>query len=165
MPPDTFGPVFDPERDLRPGREIAAPLERVWRCLTEARHLAQWWVPAPVRLAEMILEPQPGGRFSSVLTLDDGSEVPMAMMILDARDHVLRFTDLMTAGFRPVAEPFLGFLGELRLTATLHRHRPPWPQRDGPAPCRPRLCRGLGRGGRSTRGLCHPFSSVLGRLT
>ncbi len=97
-------------------RRFQAPLALVWRCLTEGAHLARWWVPAPVSIDAMVLEPAPGGRFGYTMVMEDGARVGMEMMILSAADHALVFTDLMTAGFRPVAAPFLGSVGELALS-------------------------------------------------
>lgn len=112
-------------RDLVVERVIAAPLAKVWLCLTEAAHLARWWVPEPVVIEDMVLETAPGGRFSYRMVMEDGARVDMEMMILAAAGDRLVFTDLMTAGFRPVAAPFFGFVGELALSAvaggTLYR--------------------------------------------
>ncbi|MCW1920159.1 SRPBCC domain-containing protein [Rhodobacter sp. KR11] len=104
-------------RELVVERVFDAPLDVVWRCLTEAQHLARWWVPAPVRIEAMVIEARPGGRFGYVMVMEDGAQVPMEMMILQAADHRLLFTDLMTAGFQPVEAPFFGFVGELAVTA------------------------------------------------
>lgn len=54
---------MEPSRDLVIERLIAAPLAVVWRCLSRAEHLARWWVPEPLSIADMELVPRPGGRF------------------------------------------------------------------------------------------------------
>ncbi|NBZ89863.1 SRPBCC domain-containing protein [Stagnihabitans tardus] len=112
-------------RDLSVERRIAAPRDLVWRCLTEGQHLARWWVPAPVTVEDMVLEPQPGGRFGYVMILEDGARFALDMMICEARGHRLIFTDLMSGGFQPMAAPMFGFVGELALTevegGTLYR--------------------------------------------
>ena len=112
-------------RDLVVERVFDAEPARVWRAMTEAAHLARWWVPAPLQIRDMVIEPCPGGRFGYVMEMEEGGPIPMEMMILEARDHVLSFTDLMTAGFQPVEAPFMGFVGELALQAveggTLYR--------------------------------------------
>lgn len=111
--------MVDPERDLRVERVIAAPVSLVWRCLSDAELLRRWWVPKPVVVADMVIEPQPGGRFYTDMILPDGAEYPVEMMILRADPGArLVFTDLMTAGFRPVAEPMFGFAAEITLEAT-----------------------------------------------
>lgn len=107
---------LDPDRDLRIERRIAAPPAIVWRCLTEADRLRQWWVPHPVEVADMVIEPQPGGRFFTHMRLPGGGEHRVDMMILLAKpQHRLIFTDLMTAGFVPVAEPMFGFAADIEL--------------------------------------------------
>jgi uncharacterized protein YndB with AHSA1/START domain len=107
---------MDPAHDLQIERLIAAPLATVWRCLSQPGHLARWWVPGPVRIEAMALEAKPGGRFAYEMVMPDGARVPMAMMILAAEpQRRLVFTDLMTEGFRPVAQPFFGFAAELAL--------------------------------------------------
>lgn len=112
-------------RDLSVERVIAAPLPLVWRCLTDAGHLARWWVPAPVQVVDLVLETEPGGRFSYGMILEDGSRFGLDMAILRADGHRLVFTDLMSGGFQPVAAPIFGFVGELALTevegGTLYR--------------------------------------------
>lgn len=106
-----------PSHDLQIERRISAPLPLVWRCLSEPRHLARWWVPDPVRIEEMTLTPAPGGCFAYDMVMPDGDRVAMAMMILAAEENRrLVFTDMMTEGFRPVAQPFFGFAAELTLS-------------------------------------------------
>ncbi len=109
-------PDFDPARDLRVERLIRAPMALVWRCIVEAELMKRWWVPAPVVISDMVIEPVPGGRFFTRMVMPDGVQVGMEMMILRAdMGQKLVFTDLMTAGFRPVAEPMFGFVGILAL--------------------------------------------------
>lgn len=117
---------MEPTRDLGIERLIAAPLAVVWRCLSQAQHLARWWVPEPLSIAEMDLDPRPGGRFGYVMVMPGDVRERMEMMILAAeQDRRLVFTDMMTAGFVPVAQPFMGFAAELTLTpapgGTLYR--------------------------------------------
>lgn len=111
-------PALDPARDLRVERLIPAPAATLWRCLTEADRLRRWWVPSPVEITDLVIEPQPGGRFFTHMRLPDGGEHRVEMMILHAEpQHRLRFTDLMTAGFVPVAQPMFGFAAEIALIA------------------------------------------------
>lgn len=108
---------LDPERDLRVERLIKAPPAVVWRCLAEAQVLRRWWVPTPVQVADLVIETTPGGRFFTHMILPDGAEHRVEMMILRADvGQRLIFTDLMTAGFRPVAAPMFGFAAEITLT-------------------------------------------------
>lgn len=101
---------------LQVTRLIPAPAPTVWRCLTEAERLRQWWVPVPVEVADMVIEPRPGGRFYTLMRLPDGAEHPVEMMFLLAEaPRRLFFTDLMTQGFVPVARPMFGFAAEIAL--------------------------------------------------
>ncbi|WP_227982681.1 metalloregulator ArsR/SmtB family transcription factor [Nocardia spumae] len=43
-------------------RTLAAAPEVVWRHWVDPDLLAAWWVPAPLRITECVLEPRPGGR-------------------------------------------------------------------------------------------------------
>lgn len=107
---------LDLERDMRIERLIKAPVALVWRCLVQAELLRRWWVPAPVTVADMVIEAVPGGRFFTHMILPDGAQHRVEMMILQAEPgRRLVFTDLMTAGFRPVAEPMFGFAAEITL--------------------------------------------------
>ncbi len=107
---------LNPARDLQVVRLIPAPAAILWRCLTEADRLRRWWVPSPVEVADMVIEPQPGGRFFTHMRLPDGGEHRVEIMILLAEpQRRLIFTDLMTAGFRPVAQPMFGFAAEIAL--------------------------------------------------
>jgi uncharacterized protein YndB with AHSA1/START domain len=107
---------FDPSRDLRVERLIRAPVALVWRCIVEADLLKRWWVPAPVVITDLVLDPVPGGRFFTNMLMPDGVQHGMDMAILQADAGRLVFTDMMSAGFRPVAEPMFGFVGILALT-------------------------------------------------
>ncbi|MBL4928628.1 SRPBCC domain-containing protein [Tabrizicola sp. KVB23] len=109
---------MDPDRDLQVTRLMPAPVATLWRCLTTAEHLRRWWVPAPVQVADLIIEPHPGGRFFTHMILPDGGEHRVDMVILLAEaERRLVFTDLMTMGFVPVVQPLFGFVGELALIA------------------------------------------------
>lgn len=108
-------PGFDPARDLRVERLVRAPMALVWRCLIDAEVLKRWWVPAPVVITDLVLDPVPGGRFYTNMVMPDGVRHGMDMVILQADAGRLVFTDMMTAGFRPVAEPMFGFVGILAL--------------------------------------------------
>ncbi|WP_328994162.1 metalloregulator ArsR/SmtB family transcription factor [Kribbella sp. NBC_01245] len=49
-------------RSFRFQRSLTADAELVWRHLTEADLLAQWWSPDDLRVSELVFEPRPGGR-------------------------------------------------------------------------------------------------------
>ncbi|WBQ02561.1 metalloregulator ArsR/SmtB family transcription factor [Kribbella sp. CA-293567] len=43
-------------------RSLSGSPELVWRHLTEAELLGQWWTPADLRVSELLFEAEPGGR-------------------------------------------------------------------------------------------------------
>jgi uncharacterized protein YndB with AHSA1/START domain/DNA-binding transcriptional ArsR family regulator len=49
-------------RSFRFARSLPAAPDLVWRYLTEAALLAQWWTPEGLRVAELVFEARPGGR-------------------------------------------------------------------------------------------------------
>ncbi|WP_069885054.1 metalloregulator ArsR/SmtB family transcription factor [Streptomyces luteocolor] len=71
---DRYGQSLDAERLAARGpgwadgraftfvRSLAARPESVWRHLTDASLLAQWWTPDDLRVSELVFEAHPGGR-------------------------------------------------------------------------------------------------------
>jgi uncharacterized protein YndB with AHSA1/START domain len=49
-------------RSFRFERSLPAGPELVWRYLTEAALLAQWWTPDDLRVSALVFEARPGGR-------------------------------------------------------------------------------------------------------
>jgi uncharacterized protein YndB with AHSA1/START domain/DNA-binding transcriptional ArsR family regulator len=49
-------------RSFRFERSLPADPDLVWRYLTEAALLAQWWTPDDLRVSELVFEARPGGR-------------------------------------------------------------------------------------------------------
>ena len=99
--------------DLVLTRVLKAPRRSVWRCWTEAEHLAPWFMPKPHRVSDIVMDPRAGGRFFSVMHVDgnafpnDGSYLEVVPM------ERLVFTDLLLADWKPVATPGLGFTAVL----------------------------------------------------
>ncbi|SIO05713.1 SRPBCC family protein [Vannielia litorea] len=121
-----------PDLDLQLSRQIKASPATVWTCLTTPELLCQWFVPAPWRCAEAVIEPQPGGRFYSLFKGPDGEEMPNEGAILLAEpEQRLVFTDFFRAGFVPNETPFM--LADITLAprdgsthyTALVRHRTP----------------------------------------
>ena len=99
----------DPDRDLVLTRTIRASRDIVWRAMTEPELFAQWWIPAPTacRVAEMVVAP--GGALRTEMSDDGGPFVPhLDACYLDVVPcQRLVFTNALTKGFRPAAEPFI----------------------------------------------------------
>ena len=100
---------FDPARDLSLTRIIRAPRTTVWRAFADPRRLEQWWVPAPARCRGGAVALVPGGGLVTEISEDGGAFVPHMDVCILAADEAERivFTDTLTAGFRPSAQPFM----------------------------------------------------------
>lgn len=56
-------------------RTLAAPRELVFRCWTQAEHLAHWWGPKGLQLSVLKLELRPGGTFHYAMRAPGGFEM------------------------------------------------------------------------------------------
>lgn len=101
--------AFDPETDLELTRVIAARPDTVWRCLTEAALLEQWFCPRPWQAHDVVIEPRPGGRMSTPMRGPEGEEIEGAdgCVLLAEPGQLLVFTDAMGPGFRPLPSGFM----------------------------------------------------------
>lgn len=101
--------AFDPKTDLEISRVIAARPDIVWRCLTEAALLEDWFCPKPWQAHDVVIEARPGGRMSAPMRGPDGEEVnEVAGCILIAEPgRMLAFTDVMGPGFHPRGDGFM----------------------------------------------------------
>ena len=114
-------------------RVLKAPRAAIYACWTTPEHMAQWFMPKPHFIDNITIDLRPGGQFDSTMHVD-GHAIASKGCVLDAiKDTRFAFTDLMTAGFQPVATPGLGFTATIDLTdhdgGTLYhvtaRHRTP----------------------------------------
>lgn len=55
-------------------RRIKAPPAKVWAAITQADQMMQWWSPDAGPTLSVVADVRPGGRFSVVFRLLDGSE-------------------------------------------------------------------------------------------
>jgi len=103
---------WDAARDLVVTRDIAAPVEVMWRCWTEADLLKRWYCPRPWQVTEADLDPRPGGRSNMVMQGPDGTRIDLRGSYLEVVPYRrLVFTDAYTEGFRPVPDSFMtGFV-------------------------------------------------------
>lgn len=53
------------ETELTISRYIDAAPATVWKAWSEAEHLAQWWIPAPIECQVVKLDLRPGGGFET----------------------------------------------------------------------------------------------------
>lgn len=100
--------------DLVIEREVAAPLELVWRCWTEAKHLAKWWAPSPLTTDVHTLDVWAGGAFSTTMRGSEGEVYSGTGVFLEVvpRKRIV-FTDTLMPGWRPAASPFFTAIIEM----------------------------------------------------
>ena len=123
-------------RELSVERHIAAPVEEVWRTMTE--RLADWFCPRPWRAEARDIEWRSGGRSLIVMHGPDGEEVPNEGVILDyVPNRRFVFTDAFKADWQPSGPSMVGLFevapdaGGTRFTArarhwtdeAMERHR------------------------------------------
>lgn len=102
--------------DLILTRHLDAAPARVWAALTTPDLLKRWFVPAPWMLADAVIEAQPGGRFYTLMRGPAGEEVVgEGCVLLAAAPHRLIWTDALSTGWRPNAQPFV--TADMRLEA------------------------------------------------
>lgn len=101
--------AFNPETDLEITRVIAARPETVWRCLTEAALLEDWFCPKPWQAHDVVIEARPGGRMWTPMRGPDGDEINEVdgCVLIAEPGRVLAFTDSMGPGFHPRASGFM----------------------------------------------------------
>ena len=97
-------------------RVLKAPRAAIYACWTTPEHMAQWFMPKPHFIDNIAIDLRPGGQFDSTMHVD-GHAIASKGCVLDAiKDTRFAFTDLMTAGFQPVADPGLGFTATIDLS-------------------------------------------------
>ncbi len=101
--------TFNPDLDLKISRIIRAPRRLVWNAWTDKASLEKWWVPHPGQCRVDRMELHPGGAFETRYSEDGkefGQHVSGCFLAVDHEERLI-FTDALTAGFRPSAQPFL----------------------------------------------------------
>jgi|APFre7841882724_1041349.scaffolds.fasta_scaffold02006_5 uncharacterized protein YndB with AHSA1/START domain/uncharacterized glyoxalase superfamily protein PhnB len=96
-------------------RTLAAPRAAVWRCWTEPDLLKQWFCPKPWTVPEADFELRAGGRMNTVMAGPNGERIENKGIWLEVDPpRRLVFTDALTEGFAPAAEPFMTGVVELQ---------------------------------------------------
>ncbi len=102
-------PPFDPKLDLLIERVIKAPRTAVWHAWTDPASFAQWWIPAPALCRVAAMELVPGGAMITEISengSDFGPHLSACYLAIEP-EHRLVFTNALTRGWRPAAEPFI----------------------------------------------------------
>lgn len=94
--------------ELTISRLIKAPPAKVWKAWSEPKHLAQWWIPAPLECQVIKLDLQPGGGFETRMREGKGEFQPhVEACFLDiVPERRLVFTTTLGEGWKPI-EPWL----------------------------------------------------------
>lgn len=116
--------IIDPALDLVIDREIAVPVDLVWKAWTTPKHLMEWFVPKPWSIAAVELDVRPGGVFSTTMRSPEGKEFPNVGCYLEViPNERLVFTDTLLPGYRPAPNPFFTAVLELSPTGAGTRYR------------------------------------------
>lgn len=120
LPPAQVGtveirPLFPlPERAeeqgpaLRIERLLPVTVESVFRCWTEPELLVKWFTPAPWKTVDCVLDPRPGGEFTTVMQGPEGPPMRNTGVYLEVvKNRALRFTDAFKPGWIPAGKPFM----------------------------------------------------------
>lgn len=102
-------PELNPELDLTLSRLIKAPRAAVWHAWTDPESFAQWWIPRPALCRVAAMDLRPGGALTTLMS-ENGAEFGPhldACYLAVEPDHRLVFTNALTGGWRPAADPFI----------------------------------------------------------
>jgi uncharacterized protein YndB with AHSA1/START domain len=105
--------TLNPKLDLTLTRIIKAPLAAVWDAWADPAKFAQWWLPAPMLCKVVAMDLTAGGAFETLMA-DPGAEwVPhqSACFLAVEPQRRIAFTNTLTGGWRPAADPFLHITG------------------------------------------------------
>ncbi len=111
-----------PLDELHVERELDAPRDLVFRCMTEPAHLARFWGPrgTSTPLESITLDPRPGGVFETVMVDDrDGARYP-TRAIFDTVDEPETLAWTETHSGMQVTIRFVA-LGERRTRVHIHQ--------------------------------------------
>ncbi len=98
---------FNDALDLVLERIVPVSRDLVWKAWTEPKHVKEWFVPAPWIITECEIDLRPGGMFRTVMQSPEGEAFDnMGCYLEIVEKEKLVFTDALTPGFRPSANPF-----------------------------------------------------------
>jgi uncharacterized protein YndB with AHSA1/START domain len=98
----------NPELDLVLTREVRFAPEALWRAWTDPDRMKVWFCPKPWYVSDVEIDLRPGGRFNTVMNGPDGERFENKGCFTEVETHrKLAFTDAMTEGWRPAAQPFM----------------------------------------------------------
>ena len=100
---------LNPKLDLVIERFMRASPETVWRAWTTPALLEKWWVPHPSLCRVLELNVSAGGAFRTEFSESGDDFAPHldACFLLAEPGRRLVFTNALTGGFRPAAQPLM----------------------------------------------------------
>lgn len=99
----------NPELDLAISRIIKAPRTAVWGAWSDPARFAKWWVPTPAICKVVAMEFRPGGGFATEIDETGSGFAPhmnACFLAVEEGERIV-FTDALTGGWRPAAQPFM----------------------------------------------------------
>lgn len=83
-------------------RVFDAPRDLVWKALTSAEHLKQWFAPRPYRITDCALDLRPGGRFAFTMSgPDDFRQTETSCVLEVVEGERIAWTNALLPGFAP----------------------------------------------------------------
>ena len=98
---------LDPATDLELVRELRAPRALLWACWTDPRHLPQWFVPKPHKVASCEIDLRVGGACNTTFDIEGNLMENKGVYLEVIPGEKLVFTDTYEAGWKPAPEPFM----------------------------------------------------------
>lgn len=95
-------PPVDTKLDLVLERELAVPVNLVWRGLTDPELVKQWFCPKPWGVSDCRIDLRPGGAFYTVMQDPEGNQFPSTACLLEVvPEKRLSWTSTMVENYRP----------------------------------------------------------------
>jgi uncharacterized protein YndB with AHSA1/START domain len=99
---------INPELDLVLERTVDVSPQLVWKAWTEPQHLMPWFCPKPWKVTACEIDLRPGGKFRTVMEGPEGERFDNTGCFLEiVENQRLVFTDALSTGYRPNANPFM----------------------------------------------------------
>jgi len=107
-------------------RDFDAPRDLMFRCFIEPEHFVKFWGPTGthVPIETVVIEPWAGGRFESIMVMDDGSgEFPMKAVFVEVTEpEVFAFKD---PELNMISKSTFTDLGDGRTRVVIHQTNVP----------------------------------------
>ncbi len=100
-------PDLDPTTDLSFTRTLAVPRQLIWECWTDPKHIPNFFVPAPHKVAAVEVDLRVGGRFNTTFDVEGNLMENNGVYLEVVPGEKLVFTDTYTEGWKPAPEPFM----------------------------------------------------------